>query len=418
MKAIYLDCFAGISGNMLLGAFLQAGVPQAYLREQLSRLPVADEFILHIDEVKKNGIAALYVDVELTGQDAPHDGHEHEYRHEHAHTHGHEQIHHHAHVHRTMKDIRSMLQHSSLDTEVKQKALLIFEAVAAAEGKVHGMPPEDVHFHEVGAVDSIVDIVGTAVCLDYLEIQKVFVSRLNTGSGFVKCAHGTMMVPAPATAELLKGLPTYHAGAEKELTTPTGAAVVRALAEYAESLPQEFQVQSIAYGAGTWELELPNVLRLYFGEYKGTHQNLRYLLEMNIDDMNPQIFGYASELLFAAGALDVWTTPIFMKKNRPAQTLSVLVDIAHKEACIDILFRETTSIGMRVIPIDQRVEAVRHTAMVHTKYGEVSCKVSAYKGQLVSISAEYEDCRRLALEHDVPFKEVQQEALSELRSRL
>ena len=147
MKAIYLDCFAGISGNMLLGAFLQAGVPQAYLREQLSRLPVADEFILHIDEVKKNGIAALYVDVELTGQDAPHDGHEHEYGHEHAHTHGHEQIHHHAHVHRTMKDIRSMLQHSSLDTEVKQKALLIFEAVAAAEGKVHGMPPEDVHFH-------------------------------------------------------------------------------------------------------------------------------------------------------------------------------------------------------------------------------------------------------------------------------
>lgn len=427
MKAIYLDCFAGISGNMLLGAFLQAGVPEGYLREQLSKLPIAHEFALHVEEVKKNGIAAFYVDVELLGPDAPHPAvfaavtkatsqaethvHMHEgHKGEHGHTH--------AHVHRTMADIRVMLEKSALGAEVKKQALQIFNVIAEAEGKVHGMPADEVHFHEVGAVDSIVDIVGTAICLDYLEIEKVFVSRLNTGSGFVKCAHGVMMVPAPATAELLKGLPVYHAGAEKELTTPTGAAVVKALAEYQENLPAAFLTERIAYGAGTWDLDIPNVLRMYLGSYKGAAESQRYLLEMNIDDMNPQIFGYVSELLFQAGALDVWTTPICMKKNRPAQTLSVMTDTIHKEECIDIIFRETSSIGLRVVPIEQRIEAVRHTAKVNTKYGEIHCKVSAYKGQIVSISAEYEDCRRLALEKHVPLKEVQQEALSELRGRL
>lgn len=403
MKAIYLDCFSGISGNMLLGAFLQAGVPKDYLSEELARLPVAADFQLQVDEVKKNGILAVYVDVKLTDQ-----------VHKHHQIHAHE----HSHEHRTMQDIREMLEASTLSAEVKKESLLIFGCLAEAEGKVHNMPADQVHFHEVGAADSIVDIVGTAICLDYLDIEKIFVSRLNVGSGFVQCAHGTIMVPAPATAELLKSIPFYHKGAEKELTTPTGAAVVHALAEYAESLPVDLLTEQIVYGAGTWELDIPNVLRIYIGKYKEQHESKHYLIETNIDDMNPQIYGYIYERLFEVGALDVWTTAIFMKKNRPAQKLSVLVDEAHKEGCCDIVFEETSSIGMRICSVEQRREATRRIAHVETKYGDVSCKISAYKGKIVSISAEYEDCKRLAAEHRVPFKLVQQEALQELRARL
>jgi uncharacterized protein (TIGR00299 family) protein len=404
MKAIYLDCFAGISGNMLLGAFLSAGVPAAYLKEELSKLPVMDECVIESSEAKKNGILSIYVDVRLanghhpeepeTDQEQQHQGH------------------------RSLSDIQALLEASELSRPVKHMALQIFDELAVAEGKVHGLPKENVYFHEVGAIDSIVDIVGTAICLDYLEIEKVFVSKVNTGSGFVACAHGTMMVPAPATAELLKGIPSYHAGAEKELTTPTGAAVLSTMAEYADGLPEDFMAEKIAYGAGSWDLAIPNVLRLYLGEYQGGYKSKHYLLELNIDDMNPQIFGYVSEQLLAAGALDVWTMPIFMKKNRSAYQLSVLVGEDKKEACADIIFRETTSIGLRVIPVAERIEASRRLAEVETPYGAVSCKISAYKGRIVSVSAEYEDCRRCAQEHEVPLKTVQRSAVAELLRRL
>ena len=216
----------------------------------------------------------------------------------------------------------------------------------------------------------------------------------------------------------MKTFPVYHKGVERELTTPTGAAVVRAMAQYVENLPIDFVTEQIVYGAGTWDLDIPNVLRVYIGKYREKQETRRYMLETNIDDMNPQIYGYVYERLFEAGALDVWTTPIFMKKNRPAQKLSVLVDEAHKEECCDIVFTETSSIGLRILPVEQRREAMRRVARVETKYGEVACKISAYKGRIVSISAEYEDCRRLAAEKKVPFKVVQQEALRELKSRL
>lgn len=411
MKAVYLDCFSGISGNMLLGAFLQAGVPEAYLRNELNKLPIADEFRLMVREVKKNGILALYADVELVAQASPH-GHHHASSPEGVHAHGH------THDHRSMADIRQILEESSLGLEVKKKALLIFEGLAEAEGKVHGLPKEEVHFHEVGAVDSIVDIAGIAICLDYLEIDRVFTSALNTGSGFVQCQHGSMPVPAPATAELLKNIPFYHKGAERELTTPTGAAVVHALADYTETLPAAFETEKIAYGAGTWDLDIPNVLRLYLGDYMGDGRKRLYLLQANIDDMNPQIYGYLYERILEAGAVDVWTTAIFMKKNRPAQQLSVLTDASHKEDCYEVIFTETSTIGVREIPIEQRREATRRMARVQTMYGEVSCKISAYKGKIVSISAEYEDCRRLAAEQHVPLKKIQQEALEELKCRL
>ena len=430
MRAIYLDCFSGLSGNMLLGAFLAAGMPLEALEAELRRLPMTAEFRLKVSSVKKNGIAATYVDVELLGE-----GHEHEHAHEHScahahvhsceHDHGHANQgavpaheHSHEHHHRTMRDVRAILERSSLSAEVKETSLKIFGVLAQAEGKVHGVRPEDVHFHEVGAVDSIVDIVGTAICLDYLEIEKIFVSRVNTGSGTVHTQHGRMMVPAPATAELLRLFPTYHEGAAKELTTPTGAAVLAALAEFSDHVPTDLLTECIAYGAGTWDLELPNVVRLYIGECKGGGKRDLSLIETNIDDMDAQLFGYVSERLFALGALDVWTTPIYMKKNRPAHMLSVLVAEDKKAQCLSLLFSETTSIGMRVLHVDERVEAVRHTALVDTPHGKVRCKVSAYGGKIVSLSPEYDDCREIAAREGIPLKRVRQEALDDLRERL
>ena len=430
MRAIYLDCFSGLSGNMLLGAFLAAGMPLETLEVELRRLPMAEEFRLKVSSVKKNGIAATYVDVELLGATHGHccehgKGHDHAHEHSCEHDHGHANEgavpaheHSHEHHHRTMHDVRTILERSSLSAEVKEMSLKIFGVLAQAEGKVHGVRPEDVHFHEVGAVDSIVDIVGTAICLDYLEIEKIFVSRVNTGSGTVHTQHGRMMVPAPATAELLRLFPTYHEGAAKELTTPTGAAVLAALAEFSDHVPTDLLTECIAYGAGTWNLELPNVVRLYIGECKGGGKRDLSLIETNIDDMDAQLFGYVSERLFALGALDVWTTPIYMKKNRPAHMLSVLVEEDKKAQCLSLLFSETTSIGMRVLHVDERVEAVRHTALVDTLHGKVRCKVSAHGGKIVSLSPEYDDCREIAVREGIPLKRVRQEALDDLRERL
>ena len=260
MKAIYLDCAAGISGNMFLGACLQLGVPEKYLRGELDKLHL--DFELEISNVSKNGIGAAYVDVQPVKDfdselDRPNIRRLH--RHEHIKNHS----------HRTFGDIKKIIEASELSAAVKSRALAIFNVIACAEGKVHQRPADEVTFHEVGAIDSIVDIVGCAVCLDYLDAEKIFVSRINTGSGFVKCAHGLMQVPAPATAELLQGFKTYHFGAEKELTTPTGAAIVKALAEYSADLPEDFSSEKIGYGAGTWDLDIPNVLRIYLGEFSG-----------------------------------------------------------------------------------------------------------------------------------------------------
>lgn len=395
MKAIYLDCFAGISGNMLLGAFLQAGVPLEYLERELAKLFSEKEYELRAEKVDRCGIQAVHVNVLLWG-------------HQHAH------MEHSHHEHRSMAEIREMLLASKLSDKVKERSLLIFEALAEAEGKIHGKSKAEVCFHEVGAVDSIVDIVGTAICLDFLRIERIFVSRLNTGTGFVDCAHGRLPVPAPATAELLRGIPFYHDGTEKELVTPTGAAVVKVLAEYAECMPKGFTEDVVSYGAGTWELSMPNVLRMYVGEYeetagKKTGKKL-FLMETNIDDMNPQIYGFLMERLFEAGALDVWTENIYMKKNRPAQKLSVLVDEEERDACEEIVFRETTSIGIRVSPVWERVEAKRKIITIHTRFGTVRGKLSTYHGRVVSITPEYEDCRLLAKKTGISLKYIQQEA--------
>ncbi|MBR5914079.1 MAG: nickel pincer cofactor biosynthesis protein LarC [Selenomonadaceae bacterium] len=402
MKALYMDCASGISGNMFIGACLQLGVPEKYLRGELEKLNISDEYELEISDVSKNGIGAAYFDVKLLHEN-------------HAHIH---HIHEHHHEHRTLADIRKIIDESDFNSTVKNFALAIFGKLAEAEGKVHNVPAEEVQFHEVGAIDSIIDIVGCAICLDYLEVKKIFVSRINVGSGFIKCDHGLMAIPAPATAELLQGFKTYSYGAEKELTTPTGAAIINTLAESSVDIPDDFISEKIGYGAGTLNLDIPNVVRIYFGEYGGQPARQLVKLETNIDDMNPQIFGYLYDKLFAAGALDVWTTPIYMKKNRPAQMLSVLVESDKQAACMKIIFEETTTIGLRVINVDQRIEAVRKIAKVETSYGEVQCKVSAYDGKIVSITPEYEDCRRLAEKNNVPLKNVWQEALTKQIQRL
>ena len=411
MKALYLDCAAGISGNMFLGACIQLGVPEKFLRDELDKLRLPHEFELEISNVSKNGIGAVYVDVKLA-RDFESEFNRPNVRH----LHRHEHIKNHS--HRTFGDIKKILDASDLNSTVKNRALAIFGVIAAAEGKVHQRPADSVTFHEVGAIDSIVDIVGCAICLDYLDAEKIFVSRINTGSGFVKCAHGLMPVPAPATAELLQNFKTYHFGAEKELTTPTGAAIVNALAEFSSDLPEDFTSEKIGYGAGTWDLDIANVLRVYLGEYGGRGTRHLIKLEANIDDMNPQIYGWLYERLFNAGALDVWTTPIYMKKNRPAQMLSVLVDAEHRDVCTKIIFAETTTIGLREIEISRRVEAVRKMSKVETRFGEVQCKISAYDGKIVSITPEYEDCRRLAEKNSVPLKVVWQEALTRQEARL
>ena len=412
MKAIYLDCPSGISGNMFLGACLQLGVPEKYLLGELEKLNLPNEYHIEISDVSKNGIGAAYVDVKLL-----HDFEPEKLQQEKPNirrisrlTHGHK--------HRTMADIKKIIDNSNLNSAVKNCALAIFSVIAAAEGKVHDKPADEVGFHEVGAIDSIVDIVGCAICLDYLEVKKIFVGRVNVGSGFVKCAHGLMPVPAPATAELLQGFQTYSFGAEKELTTPTGAAIIKALATFSANLPEDFTSEKIGYGAGTLDLQIPNVLRIYLGECAGNAEKKLVKLETNIDDMNPQIYGWLYEKLFAAGALDVWTTNILMKKNRPAQTLSVLVDSERQEDCIKIIFEETTTIGIRIIEISRRIEAVRKMAKVETTWGEVQCKVSAFDGKIVSITPEYEDCKKLAEKNNVPFKAVWQEALTKQEARL
>jgi len=410
LNAIYLDCFAGISGNMLLGAFLQAGVPESYLKTELGKLSLADEFQLIVTKVNKNGIEALYVEVDLLESHAETVPLKHDHHHDHAHSHVHAPVR--GHEHRTMADIRRLIETSTLELSVKKTSILIFETLAQAEGKVHGKPADEVHFHEVGAIDSIVDIVGTAICLRYLQIEKIYVSKLNVGGGFVQCAHGLMPVPAPATAQLLQNISFYGGTVEKELVTPTGAAVVKALANVnTTNLPDGFTYNIVAYGAGTWDLAIPNVLRMYIGNIEfADKKSKKVLIETNIDDLSPQIYEYVFERLFKAGARDVWVTPILMKKSRPAQMLSVLVDDTHAQACQDLIFKETSTIGLRIHEVE-RIEVKRTLVSVLTRYGEISCKISYYGDAVSNISVEYEDCKRLALKQAVPLKLIQQEAL-------
>lgn len=383
MKVLYCDCFSGISGDMLMGALLDAGLPLDYLRAQLATLPLPDPYELRLGEVHKGALRASNFSVEI---DESKPGPE-----------------------RHLSEIAAMIEASQLSAQVKDTSLRVFRVLAEAEARVHGEPVENVHFHEVGAVDSIVDIVGAAVGLEYLGIERVFSSPVPLGSGQVQTRHGLLPLPAPATLELLGRVHarTVPSSSPMELVTPTGAAILAALATF--EMPA-LVLAGIGTGAGKRDLPWPNVLRVIVGEAADGIVHPLVLVETNIDDMNPQIYGHVMARLFAAGALDVFLTPIFMKKNRPATMLSVIARRADEAVLAKIILAETTTFGMRVQPI-YRYEAARTFRKVMTEYGELQVKLKVVDGKVLQAAPEYEDCQAAAQAHGAPFLNVYQAAL-------
>jgi len=396
MKVLYYDCFCGISGDMNLGALIDLGVDKEYLIKELSKLKLDTEFEIQIKKDLKKGISGTKVDVNLS--------------------HHHDQDHHHEQQssHRNLSDIEKIINDSSLSEKVKTISLNMFMKVAEAEAKVHGKSLYEVHFHEVGATDSIIDFVGAAVCLDYLKIDKIMASSVQVGGGFVKCAHGIIPIPAPATVEILLGIPIKSGIVPFETTTPTGAAILAANVEvFTDKI--DFSVEKIGYGIGHRDLEIPNVLRVYLGEEgeienidKGEAREEQYILETNIDDMNPEIFGYIEEKLFEKGALDVFKTAIWMKKSRPAIKLSILVKEQQEIDVLDVIFRETTVLGIRKHKVE-KIMLQRDFAQVKTQYGEVTVKNAYYQGEIIKYKPEYEDCKKIAKEKNIPLAKVYRE---------
>jgi uncharacterized protein (TIGR00299 family) protein len=391
MKVAYFDCFSGISGDMTLGALLDAGVPLEQLRDKLNGLDVPG-WQLTAEKVWKNGMAATYARV--VTEDTS--------------------------THRSLSIILEILEKSRLSGAVKDRAGAIFQKLGEAEAAVHDVPLEEIHFHEVGAVDSIVDIVGACVGFAALGIEKFACSPLNVGGGTAKMAHGVLPVPAPATARLLLGKPTYSNGVQKELVTPTGAAIVATLCDTFGPQPP-MSVSAIGYGAGTADLESqPNVVRLMVGEaaekVSGVAQEAISVLEANLDDMNPQIYGYFLEKALAAGALDVFATAVQMKKNRPGMLVTVLCKPQDAEKLTKLLFEETTTLGVRSYSAERRI-LPREWVKVATEFGDVRMKVARVNGRIEHASPEFEDCRKLAEEKNVPLHRVMDEAMRKWSAR-
>ena len=406
-----IECFAGISGDMLLGALIDAGVPMELLQRAASALGIGAELRIH--SVDRGGIRATKVDVLENGVLAEKNSDPH------AHGVDEEGDHHHrggpAHVHgRHWPEIRELIAAAALPEGGKAIALRAFELLAAAEGKIHGIAPEKVHFHEVGAVDAIADIVCGAVGLDSLRVDRWLCSAVNVGSGVVTCAHGTLAVPAPATAELLRGIPLYAAGPPMEMTTPTGAAMLRALdCEFNANVPVE--IDRIGYGAGGRNPEgFANVLRLSLGtafpaRERGYSADRVVMLECAIDDTTPQILAHAMELALEHGALDVMTAPVAMKKGRQGTLITVLCRREKEEDLERLLFRETTTLGIRRHE-EERVVLDREFITVDTTYGKIRMKVASAGTAILQATPEYEDCRRAAREHDVALRTVMEAA--------
>lgn len=425
MKTVKIECFAGISGDMLLGALLDAGVPAEVLREAAASLGIGAE--LRVGTVQRNGVRATKVDVLEHGHLA--EGKDHGHAHGHGH-HEHEQVPHehsgshaHQHVHgRNWPEIRDLIADAAIPEKARQIALRAFALLAEAEGKVHGISPEQVHFHEVGAVDTITDIVcaavGTAWLMRERGVTEWRCSAVNVGSGFVNCAHGRMPVPAPATAELLRGVPTYAAGPAVELTTPTGAALLRAL-ECKFEQGQPFTAEATGYGAGSRDPEgFANVLRISVGVSAAVGNARRdyptdrvVVLECALDDATPQVLAHALELALENGALDAMAAPVTMKKGRLGTLLTVLCRPEHEDALTGLLFRETTTLGIRRRE-EERSVLEREFVTVETAYGKIRVKVASAAGEILNAMPEYEDCRRAAREHGVPLRTAMGAALA------
>ncbi len=428
MRIAYLECFSGISGDMFLGALVDAGVPARLLQETVGGLGI--DASLEVSHVLRSGIRASKADVLVAGEkERPRESvPEHrDTKHHHDHAKVHERVHEHhqpaAHTHhpeqphRGLKEIGEIIRHAPISAGAKKTALAMFEALAAAEATVHGISPEQVHFHEVGAADAICDIVCAAVGAEALQVDEWIVSPLNVGSGTVTCAHGRFPVPAPATVELLHGAPLYSSGIEAELVTPTGAAIVRTLASHFGPLPA-MKISATGYGAGTRDFRAhANVVRITLGEAAGPEAQPHTseletvsVLEANLDDLNPQVFGYVMERALGEGALEVFGTPVQMKKNRPGMLLTVLARPADTDRLAKLIFTETTTLGVRLRQ-EQRRTLVRRSVSVSTPWGEVRMKLGSLNGSESNFAPEYEDCRQLALEHGIPLKTVMQEAV-------
>ena len=410
MKILYYDCFCGISGDMNLGALLDLGLDEVHLRCELEKLGLEDAYELQIRRDQKQGIGGVRVDVVLTEDGGAGHKHDHETAHPHIGETGgsHEHHHHHHNEHRTFRDIEQLIGSSALSPAVKEHSRKIFRKIAEAEGKVHQKDLYEVHFHEVGAVDSIVDIVGAAIAMDYFKADQIICSTVQLGGGFVHCAHGTIPVPAPATVEILQGIPVKAGIVPFETTTPTGAAILAASVSEFTDQPS-FVIDRTGYGIGHRDLEIPNVLRVYLGHTEeGIRQQDNYMLETNIDDMNPEFYGYVEERLFAKGALDVFKTPICMKKGRAATKLSVLAAEDAVEQLADVIFYETTSLGIRKYRIE-KLMLDRKFEEISTIYGDVTVKNAYHHGECIKYKPEYEDCRRLATEKQLPLEQIYQE---------
>ena len=414
MKVLYFDCFSGISGDMTLGALLDLGIDKAAFLTELEKLKV-DGYSIEINKKVKNGISGTDVHVVLEETGHHENGEEHQYgeiHHTDHHHHG-EQEHTHEHSHnhhseRNLEDIELIINQSDLRPRVKTMSTKIFREIARAEAKVHGKDINEVHFHEVGAVDSIVDIVGSCICLDMLGIERIFASELHEGKGFVKCAHGLLPVPVPAVMEMLcsSKIPLITEDIPFELVTPTGLGIIKMISSGFGKMPP-MSIEKTGYGMGKRETGRFNALRVVMGslyQQDMIPSDEISILETNIDNMSPEIMGYTMEKLLDSGALDVYYTPIYMKKNRPSAMLTVLVKCGEEKKISEIIFSETSTLGIRISHA-QRFCMDRELVKVNTQYGAVRVKV-ANIGDIMKFAPEYEDCRSIALKTGMPIKEV------------
>ena len=381
MRIAYFDCFSGASGDMILGSLIDAGLSARLLREELKKLRIPT-IHLKVKKVLKSGLSATQVIVEGKSEKKSH---------------------------RNLKEILRIVERSGVEAKVKERSKEIFKRIASVEANIHQTQMGEVHFHELGGLDSIVDIVGSVWGIQKLGIEKILVSKVNVGGGFVKCEHGILPVPAPATLSLMEGKPIYSSGVERELLTPTGAAILTTLGTEFGSMPP-MKVERIGYGAGRDNLPHPNLLRLIIGTSESSLPRERVtVVETNIDDMNPQFYDYVIEKLLAIEVLEVFITPILMKKNRPGHLLTIICPSEKLPFVTKFLLRETTTLGLRWHE-EEREKSDREILNEETKYGKIRFKLARWEGRIVNLSPEYDDCKRLALENRVPLKEVFEEA--------
>lgn len=383
MKVLYYDCFSGISGDMNLGAMIDLGVDVDYLNKELSKIK-GNKYNIKVEKSSKMGIAGTKVNLSSNN-------HSYDYRN----------------IHRNIEDIKNIINDSNLNKNVKSISMDIFMKIAEAESKVHGKPINEVFFHEVGSMDSIIDVVGAAICFDYLNIDKIMASTVELGGGFVKCAHGVLPVPAPVVVEIMKGIPIKSGTVNFETTTPTGAAILATqVDEFTDD--KRFIINKIAYGIGHRDMEIPNVLRVFLGDYKKSEELIDeedWIIECNIDDMNPEIYDYIMEKLFQKGASDVYFTPIIMKKNRPSIKLSVLCKNTFANQIEEVLLMETTTLGIRKYNVKKKAMD-RKIMKINTDYGYVNIKEAYYNNEKIKWKVEYEDCKKISEEFNIPINKV------------